>query len=134
MKKFEYNIDVEKCGLSEINKELKRLASRKCREKDAKKKEYWVKCYKNLVGIKNKRFGGKVVNKKNYMGLNEEEIKGLSIEELKDGLNVVYSMRCYYKGNEKKMVEVERMFGLYKKYIKEFEERMVFEELKKKFK
>ena len=132
MKKFEYKVDIKKCELSEINKELKRIASRKCR--DVENKKYWEEMYENLVEIKNKRFGGKVVKKCNYMGLSEDEIKKLNLEELKNGLNVVYSMRCYYKGNDKKMKEVERMFGLYKKYIKEVEERMVFEELKKKFK
>ena len=132
MKKFEWKVNVKECSLSEINRELKRLASLKCRAKSEEEKKFFEKKYNELVGIKNKRFGGKVVKKCNYMGLNKKEIESLSVEDLEKGLNVIYSMRCYYKGSEKS-AEVEKMFEIYKKVLNDKKELIKFEELKKKF-
>lgn len=133
MEKMVYKVDIKKCGLSEMNRELKRLASIKCRKKGKEEAKIAQRMYEELVEIKNKRFGGKSIKKCNYMELSLEEINGLSLEELRKGLNVIYSMRCYYKGNEKKSKEVEKMFKIYSGKIKEMEDLKVYEELKKKF-
>lgn len=118
--------------LAEFNRKLKAIASRKCRAKTTDEAKAAEAEYSRIKAAKDAKFGGKSINRKNYMQMSSEEIAKLTAEELRKGLNVVYSMRHYYKGSAK-APQVEAQFELFTAAIQQLEDRKKYEELRKKF-
>lgn len=121
-KKFNPN----KCTLSEMNRELKRLASRKCRAKTEEAASEAAAEYAKLVAIKNKRFA---TTRKSYSTFTEAEIAKLDLETTVKAIKSLQSTRCLYPERKAEVLKVEQ---LYQAHRTELVERAQFEELKRK--
>lgn len=123
-----FKIDVKTCTLDEMNRELKRLASQKCRAKDEKAKLEAKKAYEELVGIKNKRFS---TTKPSYFTLSDTEIEKLDLETTIKGIASLRSRMCVYKS---KKGETLKVLQKYMDHKKELQERAKLAELMAKYK
>ena len=120
--------NASKATLVEINRELKRIASRKCRANSPKEKEQYEIQYNKLAEIKAKRF--KSVKPKTYMSYTEEEIKALNLENTIKAIKSLQSTRCLYPNRKAEVLKVEAKFQEHKSYLNELAQ---FESLKAKF-
>ena len=117
----------KRAGLAEINRELKRLASRKCRAKDQSTKDQYQKEYEELVKIKNDRF--KSTKAKSYLTYSDDEIKNLDLETTIKGIKSLQSTRCIYPDRKNEVLKVEAKFQDHKNHLMELAQ---FEALKAK--
>lgn len=123
-----FKIDVKTCTLDEMNRELKRLASQKCRAKDEKAKLEAQKAYEKLVSIKNKRFS---TTKPSYFTLTDAEIEKLDLETTIKGIASLRSRMCVYKS---KKGETLKVLQKYMDHKRELQERAKLAELMAKYK
>lgn len=122
-----FNIDVKTCTLDELNRELKRLASRKCRAKDDKARLDAEKSYRELVSIKNDRFQ---TTKKSYFTMSDDEIQELDLETTIKAIASLRSRMCVYKSKKTETLEVLKKFTDHKT---ELQERQKLAELMTKY-
>lgn len=122
-----FNIDVKTCTLDELNRELKRLASRKCRAKDDKARLDAEKSYRELVDIKNSRFQ---TTKKSYFTMTDDEIQSLDLETTIKAIASLRSRMCVYKSKKTETLEVLKKFTDHKT---ELQERQKLAELMTKY-
>ena len=122
-----FNIDPKKCTLTEMNRELKRIASRKCRAKTEQEKAMWQKLADQLVGIKASRFES--TKKKSYMTYTDAEIQGLSLEDTIKGIKSLQSTRCIYPERKAEVLKVEAKYQEHRAHLMDL---IKFEELKAK--
>lgn len=122
-----FNIDVKTCTLDELNRELKRFASRKCRAKDEKSRLDAEKSYRELVDIKNSRFQ---TTKKSYFTMSDNEIQELDLETTIKGIASLRSRMCVYKSKKTETLEVLKKFTDHKT---ELQERQKLVELMTKY-
>lgn len=100
--------DTERSTLDEFNRELKRLASRKCRAKTKADRTRFENEYKQLVKIKNERFG---TNTRGFLYLTPDQIAELSLQDLVRGLNSIRSTRSVYPSRKAECLEVEALYN-----------------------
>lgn len=122
-----FNIDVKTCTLDELNRELKRLASRKCRAKDDKARLDAEKSYRELVDIKNSRFQ---TTKKSYFTMSDNDIESLDLETTIKAIASLRSRMCVYRSKKTETLEVLKKFTDHKT---ELQERQKLAELMTKY-
>lgn len=122
-KKFNAN----KCTLTEMNRELKRLASRKCRAKNDADKKAATDEYAKLVAIKNKRFS---TSRKSYISFSADEIAKLDLETTVKAIKSLQSTRCLYPERKAEVLKIEQLFQAHRSELNEIAE---FNRLKNKF-
>lgn len=96
--------DRETATLTEINRELKRLASRKCRAKTADLRKTAEREYKELAAFKTEKFS---TTRKSYMTLTDEEIGNLSLEDTIKAIKSLQSRRCIYPEKAQETLQME---------------------------
>lgn len=116
-----------KANLTEFNRELKRLASRKCRAKTDSDKKKAEAEYKKLAKLKAEKFE---TAKKSYMSYTKDEIAKLNLETTIKAIKSLQSTRCLYPERKAEVLKVE---AIYQTHRTELTEKAQFEELKKKF-
>lgn len=99
--------DPKSCTLSEINRELKRLASRKCRAKTDEDRKRAQAEYEKLVKVKNERFH---TSRKSYFTMSDEEIASCDLETAVKAIKSLQSRRCIYPEKRAETMEVELKF------------------------
>ena len=97
--------------LTEINRELKRLASRKCRAKTDEDRKKAQAEYEKLVKVKNDRFQ---TTKKSYFTMNDQEIAELDLETTVKAIKSLQSRRCIYPEKAQESLEMELKFRAHK--------------------
>ena len=97
--------------LTEINRELKRLASRKCRAKTDEDRKKAQAEYEKLVKVKNDRFQ---TTKKSYFTMNDHEIAELDLETTVKAIKSLQSRRCIYPEKAQESLEMELKFRAHK--------------------
>ena len=108
--------DRETATLTEINRELKRLASRKCRAKTAETKKTAEKAYRELATFKAEKFK---TTRKSYMTYSEEEIAELGLEDTIKAIKSLQSRRCIYPDKAQETLEVEAKYSAHKSELME---------------
>lgn len=119
--------DRKNATLTEINRELKRLASRKCRAKDEKAKHEAEKAYSELATFKAEKFA---TTRKSYMTFTDEEIAEMSLEDTVKAIKSLQSRRCIYP---EKLAETLQMEDKYQQHRHELLERKMLAELTAKY-
>ena len=114
--------------LTEINRELKRLASRKCRAKTDEDRKKAQAAYEELVKVKNDRFQ---TTKKSYFTMTDQEIAELDLETTVKAIKSLQSRRCIYPEKAKESLEMELKFRAHKD---ELVEKAQLERLMAKYK
>ena len=97
--------------LTEINRELKRLASRKCRAKTDEDRKKAQAEYEKLVKVKNDRFQ---TTKKSYFTMTDQEIAELDLETTVKAIKSLQSRRCIYPEKAQESLEMELKFRAHK--------------------
>ena len=97
--------------LTEINRELKRLDSRKCRAKTDEDRKKAQDAYEKLVKVKNDRFQ---TTKKSYFTMSDEEIAELDLETTVKAIKSLQSRRCIYPEKAQESLEMELKFRAHK--------------------
>lgn len=97
--------------LTEINRELKRLASRKCRAKTDEDRKKAQAEYEKLVKVKNDRFQ---TTKKSYFTMSDQEIAELDLETTVKAIKSLQSRRCIYPEKAQESLEMELKFRAHK--------------------
>lgn len=95
------------CSLTEMNRELKRLASRKCRAKSEDEKVLFSGEYEKLSQIKSDRFTS---SKKTYFSMTKKEIESLDLETTVKGIKSLQSRKCLYPQKREETEMVEKIF------------------------
>ena len=108
--------DPKSCTLSEMNRELKRLASRKCRAKEDEDRKKYQAEYDRLVKIKNDRFQ---TTKKSYVTMTDQEISELDLETTIKAIKSLQSRRCVYPERAQESLEMELKFRAHKDELTE---------------
>ena len=114
--------------LTEINRELKRLASRKCRAKTDEDRKKAQAEYEKLVKVKNDRFQ---TTKKSYFTMTDQEIAELDLETTVKAIKSLQSRRCIYPEKAQESLEMELKFRAHKD---ELVEKAQLEKLMAKYK
>lgn len=114
--------------LTEINRELKRLASRKCRAKTDEDRKKAQAEYEKLVKVKNDRFQ---TTKKSYFTMTDQEIAELDLETTVKAIKSLQSRRCIYPEKAKETMEKELKF---REHRDELLEKAQLEKLMAKYK
>lgn len=122
------NFDPKTCTLTEMNRELKRLASRKCRAKTDEDRISAEKSYRDLVSIKNSRFG---TGRKSYFTLSKDEIESLDLESTIKAIKSLQSRRCVYPDKKDETLRVE---NIYQEHRIELMRKIQLEKLQKSMK
>ena len=117
----------ETATLTEINRELKRLASRKCRAKDARAREEAAKAYEELAAFKAKKFQ---TSRPSYYTMTEAEIAAMDLETTVKAIKSLQSKRCLYP---EQAADVRKVEAVYQAHKKELLERAKLEELMAKY-
>lgn len=120
--------NAKSASLSEINRELKRLASRKCRAKTDEERKSAADAYEKLVKIKNERFH---TSRKSYFTMSDEEIASCDLETAVKAIKSLQSRRCIYPEKRAETMEVELKFRARRD---ELTERAQLEKLAAKYK
>lgn len=102
--------------LTEINRELKRLASRKCRAKEDEDRKKYQAEYDRLVKIKNDRFQ---TTKKSYFTMTDQEIAELDLETTVKAIKSLQSRRCIYPEKAQESLEMELKFRAHRDELME---------------
>ena len=108
--------DPKSCTLSEMNRELKRLASRKCRAKEDEDRKKYQAEYDRLVKIKNDRFQ---TTKKSYVTMTDQEISELDLETTVKAIKSLQSRRCVYPERAQESLEMELKFRAHRDELME---------------
>lgn len=112
--------------LTEINRELKRLASVKCRNKDdAVKYDAAVAEYARIDAIKQERFG-----EKRYLDWTADEIAQASLSVAVKGVKSLQSAKTLYPERHAEILPKLAEWIAHRDYLKELAR---FEEMKAKF-
>lgn len=119
--------DRSNATLTEINRELKRLASRKCRAKTAEDRKAAAKAYEELAAFKASKFQ---TTRPSYATLSDEEIAALDLETTIKGIKSLQSRRCLYPNLAAETLEVE---AKYQAHRAELMERAKLAELMAKY-
>lgn len=83
--------DAKKASLTELNRELKRLASRKCRAKSDEEKATFAAEYAKIDAVKQSRFG-----QKRYADWNETEIAAADLQTAVKAVKSLQSAKTLY--------------------------------------
>ena len=110
--------DMTTATLTEINRELKRLASRKCRAKTADAKKSAEKAYRELATFKAEKFA---TTRKSYMTFTETEIAELSLEDTVKAIKSLQSRRCIYPEKAAETLQMESKYSAHKAELLERE-------------
>ena len=102
--------------LTEINRELKRLASRKCRAKTDEDRKKAQAEYEKLVKVKNDRFQ---TTKKSYFTMTDQEIAELDLETTVKAIKSLQSRRCIYPEKAQESLEMELKFRAHRDELME---------------
>lgn len=114
-------------SLTEMNRELKRLASRKCRAKSEKEKAVFTAEYEKLAKIKSERFTSA---KKTYFTMSVKEIEELDLETTVKAIKSLQSRKCLYP---QKREETEKIEQIFRDHREKLIEKARLEELLKKY-
>ena len=120
--------DRSNATLTEVNRELKRLASRKCRAKTAEDRKAAAKAYEELAAFKAAKFQ---TTRQSYATLSDEAIAALDLETTVKGIKSLQSRRCLYPNLAAETLEVE---AKYQAHRAELMERAKLAELMAKYK
>lgn len=115
-----------KANLTEFNRELKRLASRKCRAKSETERTKIEAEYTKLAQLKAKKFE---TTKKSYLSYSDAEIAKLDLETTVKAIKSLQSTRCLYPNRKAEVLKVEVK---YQAHRTELTEQAEFERLKAK--
>lgn len=110
--------DMTTATLTEINRELKRLASRKCRAKTADAKKSAEKAYRELAAFKAEKFA---TTRKSYMTFTDAEIAELSLEDTVKAIKSLQSRRCIYPEKAAETMQMESKYSAHKAELLERE-------------
>ena len=102
--------------LTEINRELKRLASRKCRAKTDEDRKKAQAEYEKLVKVKNERFQ---TSRKSYFTMTDQEIAELDLETTVKAIKSLQSRRCIYPEKAQESLEMELKFRAHRDELME---------------
>ena len=102
--------------LTEINRELKRLASRKCRAKTDEDRKRAQDEYEKLVKVKNERFQ---TSRKSYFTMSDQEIAELDLETTVKAIKSLQSRRCIYPEKAQESLEMELKFRAHRDELME---------------
>ena len=102
--------------LTEINRELKRLASRKCRAKTDEDRKRAQDEYEKLVKVKNERFQ---TSRKSYFTMTDQEIAELDLETTVKAIKSLQSRRCIYPEKAQESLEMELKFRAHRDELME---------------
>ena len=83
--------DAKTASLTELNRELKRLASRKCRAKSDEEKAQFAAEYASIDKVKQARFG-----QKRYLDWSEAEIAAADLQTAVKGVKSLQSAKTLY--------------------------------------
>lgn len=119
--------DRETATLTEVNRELKRLASRKCRAKDVKARKEATKAYEELAAFKAQKFQ---TSRPSYYTMAEADIKAMDLETTIKAIKSLQSKRCLYPEQAADVLKVEAVYQAHKQ---ELLERAKLEELMAKY-
>lgn len=117
----------EAATLTEVNRELKRLASRKCRAKDAKARKEAAKAYEELAAFKAEKFQ---TSRPSYFTMTEADIAAMDLETTVKAIKSLQSKRCLYPEQTADVLKVEAVYQAHKQ---ELLERAKLEELMAKY-
>lgn len=106
--------NAQKATLTEINRELKRLASRKCRAKDEASKKEAAAQYEKVAAVKAKRFA---TTKKSYSTFTDEEIAKLDLETTVKAIKSLQSTRCLYPERKAEILKVEAKYQAHRQEL-----------------
>ena len=113
--------------LAEYNRELKRIASRKCRAEKPEDKARYEAEYKKLAEAKAKKFSN--AKQKTYLTYTKAEIAELSLENTIKGIKSLQSTRCLYPERKAEVLKQEQLFQAHRQELMELAQ---FEALKAK--
>lgn len=116
-----------KATLTEINRELKRLASRKCRAKTSEAAAEAAAQYEDLAAFKAKKFQ---TTRQSYATYSDEAIASLDLETTVKAIKSLQSRRCLYPNLAAETMEVE---AKYQAHRAELLERAQLEKLLAKY-
>lgn len=117
--------DVKSASLTEINRELKRLASRKCRAKSDEERDQFAAEYKAVDRVKQQRFG-----QKHYADWDETEIATASLSVAIKAVKSLQSAKTLYP---ERRDEILPKLGQWIAHRNELQQRAKYEELKAKY-
>lgn len=118
--------NIKTASLADFNRELKRIASAKCRAKDEDAKKSFELEYNKIKQAKLKKFP----SKKSYFSMTPDEIRELDLETTIKGIASLRSKRCIYPDQTDVVLEKEQLFIDHKT---ELQERAKFLELQAKY-
>lgn len=121
------SFDMTSATLTEINRELKRLASRKCRAKSNEDRKSAAKAYAELAQFKAEKF---VTTRKSYMTLTDAEIADLDLETTVKAIKSLQSRRCIYPEKSAETLQMEQKF---QKHREELAEKALLDKLREKY-
>lgn len=110
-KKFNAN----KCTETEMNREIKRLQSKKCRAKTEEEKAAAQAEVDKLNEVKAKRF--KSSKQKSYLTYTTAEINALDLETTVKGIKSLQSTRCLYPGRKEEVLKVEAIYQAHRQNL-----------------
>lgn len=117
----------DSASLTEVNRELKRLASRKCRAKTEKDRKAAAKAYEELAAFKAEKFQ---TTRQSYATYSDEAIAALDLETTVKAIKSLQSRRCLYPNLAAETLEVE---AKYQAHRAELLERAQLEKLLAKY-
>lgn len=100
-----------KATLTEVNRELKRLASRKCRAKTPEAATQAAKEYEALAAFKAEKFQ---TTRQSYATYSDEAIAALDLETTVKAIKSLQSRRCLYPNLAAETLEVEAKYQAHK--------------------
>lgn len=103
--------DRSKATLTEVNRELKRLASRKCRAKTAEDRKAAAKAYEDLAAFKAGKFQ---TTRQSYATYSDEAIASLDLATTVKAIKSLQSRRCLYPNLAAETMEVEAKYQAHK--------------------
>ena len=121
------SFDMATATLTEINRELKRLASRKCRAKTDEDRKSAAAAYAELAQFKSEKFA---TTRKSYMTFTDEEIADLDLETTVKAIKSLQSRRCIYP---EKITETLQMEQKFQKHREELAEKALLDKLREKY-
>ncbi len=101
--------------LTEVNRELKRLANRKCLAKTPEDKAKWDKQYQSLAKFKREKFE---TSKKPYIQYSMEDIQNMTIEQLTKGIASLSSTKTNYPERTTECLEQMNKFKDRRDFLK----------------
>jgi len=118
------NFDATTASLTELNRELKRLASRKCRAKTAEEKAQFAAEYASIDAMKQQRF-----SQKHYFDWNDAEIAAADYPTSVKAVKSLQSAKTLYPARHDEILPKLAQWMQHRDDLKELAK---FEELKAK--